>query len=113
VVFAHEDISVGLKRGGVLNIVRRDLELLCPADAIPREIVVDLKDADIGDSLHISHVTLPEGVRPAIGDRDFTIATISAPTIFREEEEEAAAGEEVAEEEGREREAAKPEESTE
>jgi large subunit ribosomal protein L25 len=113
VVFAHEDISLGLKRGGVLNIVRRELELLCPADAIPREIVVDLKDADIGDSLHISHVTLPEGVRPAISDRDFTIATISAPTIFREEEEEAEAGEEVTEEEGREREAAKPEESTE
>jgi large subunit ribosomal protein L25 len=113
VVFAHEDISLGLKRGGVLNIVRRELELLCPADAIPREIVVDLKEADIGDSLHISHVTLPEGVRPAISDRDFTIATISAPTIFREEEEEAEAGEEVAEEEGREREAAKSEESTE
>jgi large subunit ribosomal protein L25 len=113
VVFAHEDISLGLKRGGVLNIVRRDLELLCPADAIPREIVVDLKDADIGDSLHISHVTLPDGVRPAISDRDFTIATISAPTIFREEEEAAEAGEEVAEEEGREREGAKPEESTE
>jgi large subunit ribosomal protein L25 len=113
VVFAHEDISRGLKRGGVLNIVRRELELLCPADAIPREIVVDLKDADIGDSLHISHVTLPEGVRPAITDRDFTIATISAPTVFREEEEEAEAGEEVAEEEGREREAAKPEETAE
>ena len=113
VIFAHEDISVGLKRGGVLNIVRRELELLCPADAIPREIVVDLKDADIGDSLHISHVTLPEGVRPAITDRDFTIATISAPTIFREEEEETEASEEAAEEEGREREAAKPEESTE
>ena len=113
VVFAHEDISLGLKRGGVLNIVRRELELLCPADAIPREIVVDLKDADIGDSLHISHVTLPEGVRPAISDRDFTIATISAPTIFREEEEEAEAGEEVTDEEGREREAAQSEESTE
>jgi large subunit ribosomal protein L25 len=112
VIFAHEDISLGLKRGGVLNIVRRELELLCPADAIPREIVIDLKDADIGDSLHISHVTLPEGVRPAISDRDFTIATISAPTIFREEEE-AVAGEEAAEEEGREREAAKPDESTE
>jgi large subunit ribosomal protein L25 len=114
VVFAHEDISVGLKRGGVLNIVRRELDLLCPVDAIPREIVVDLKDADIGDSLHISHVTLPEGVRPAITDRDFTIATISAPTVFREEEEEAAeAGEEAPEGEAGEREAAKPEESTE
>ncbi len=112
VVFAHEDISRGLKRGGVLNIVRRELELLCPADAIPREIVVDLKDADIGDSLHISHVTLPEGVRPAITDRDFTIATISAPTVFREEEE-AEAGEAAPEGEAREGEAAKPEENTE
>ena len=75
VVFVHEDISPGLKRGGVLNIVRRELELVCPADAIPREIVVDLKDADIGDSLHISHVTLPEGRaagdhRPRLHHRD-------------------------------------------
>jgi large subunit ribosomal protein L25 len=102
VVFANEDISRGLKRGGVLNIVRREVELLCPVDAIPQEIMVDLKDADIHDSLHISQVSLPEGVRPAIADRDFTIATISAPTIIREEEEEAEAaaeGEEAAAEE--------------
>jgi large subunit ribosomal protein L25 len=98
VVFANEDISRGLKRGGVLNIVRREVELVCPVDAIPGEITVDLKDADIHDSLHISQVTLPQGVRPAIADRDFTIATISAPTLMVEEEEEAAAveGEEVA-----------------
>jgi large subunit ribosomal protein L25 len=86
----------------VLNIVRREVELLCPVDAIPQEITVDLKDADIHDSLHISQVSLPEGVRPAIADRDFTIATISAPTIIREEEEEAevaAEGEEAAAEE--------------
>jgi large subunit ribosomal protein L25 len=112
VVFAHEDVSRGLKRGGVLNIVRRELELLCPADAIPGEIVVDLSDADIGDSLHISQVTLPEGVRPAITDRDFTIATISAPTVISEEEE-AEAAEEAEEEEAREREAAEPEETEE
>jgi large subunit ribosomal protein L25 len=112
VVFAHEDVSRGLKRGGVLNIVRRELELLCPADSIPGEIVVDLKDADIGDSLHISQVALPEGVRPAITDRDFTIATISAPTVITEEEE-AEAVEEAEEEEAREREAAEPEESEE
>ena len=102
VVFANEDISRGLKRGGVLNIVRREVELLCPVDAIPREITVDLKDADIHDSLHISQVSLPEGVRPAIADRDFTIATISAPTIIRDEDEEAevaAEGEEAAAEE--------------
>ena len=105
VVFANEDISRGLKRGGVLNVVRREVELMCPADSIPGEITVDLRDADINDSLHISQVTLPEGVRPAITDRDFTIATISAPTVTPEEEEEAAAAEEV-EEEAREREAA-------
>jgi large subunit ribosomal protein L25 len=114
VVFANEDISRGLKRGGVLNIVRRELELLCPVDSIPGEIVIDLKDADINDSVHISQVTLPEGVHPAIADRDFTIATISAPTITPEEEEEAEAVEEAEEEEeAREREAAEPEESEE
>ena len=112
VVFANEDVSRGLKRGGVLNIVRRELELLCPADSIPGEIVVDLKDADINDSVHISQVALPEGVRPAIADRDFTIATISAPTITPEEEE-AEAVEEAEEEEAREREAAEPEETEE
>jgi large subunit ribosomal protein L25 len=102
VVFANEDISRGLKRGGVLNIVRREVELLCPVDAIPGEITVDLKDADIHDSLHISQVSLPEGVRPAIADRDFTIATISSPTIIRDEDEEAevaAEGEEAVAEE--------------
>jgi large subunit ribosomal protein L25 len=92
--------------------VRRELELLCPADSIPGEIVVDLRDADIGDSLHISQVALPEGVRPAITDRDFTIATISAPTVIREEEE-AEAAEEAEAEEAPEREGAEPEESEE
>ena len=87
VVFANEDICRGLKRGGVLNVIRREVELICPADAIPREITVDLKDADIHDSLHISKVSLPEGVRPAIADRDFTIATISPPTVIAEAEE--------------------------
>jgi large subunit ribosomal protein L25 len=113
VVFAHEDISRGIKRGGVLNIVRRELELLCPVDAIPGQIVVDLKDADIGDSLHISQVALPEGVRPAITDRDFTVATISAPSLIREEDEEAEAVGEAEAEEAREREGAEPEESEE
>jgi large subunit ribosomal protein L25 len=111
VVFTNEDISRGLKRGGVLNVVRREVELLCPGDAIPGAITVDLKDADIGDSLHISQVSLPEGVRPAITDRDFTIATISAPTIIREEEEAAAAERE--EEAAREPEAAEQEKSEE
>jgi len=96
VVFLNEEICPGLKRGGVLNIVRRDLELSCPADAIPGEIAVDLVPYDIGDSVHISHVALPEGVRSTITDRDFTIATIAAPTVVREaaaEEQAAAAAE--------------------
>ena len=106
VAFVNEDVSRGLKRGGVLNVVRREVELLCPADAIPREITLDLKDADINDSLHISQVILPEGVRPAIDDRDFTIATISPPTITPEEEEETATPEEAEAEAAREREGA-------
>lgn len=94
VVFLNEDTSPGLKRGGVLNVVRREIELICPADAIPAELELDLAAADIGDSLHISQVALPEGVRPTITDRDFTIATIAAPTVVAEEaaeEQEAAA----------------------
>ena len=91
VVFVNEDVSPGLKRGGVLNIVRREVELVCPADAIPGELTVDLRPFDIGDSVHISHVALPAGARPTIGDRDFTIATISAPTVVAEEAEAAQA----------------------
>jgi large subunit ribosomal protein L25 len=94
VVFVNEDVSPGLKRGGVLNIVRREIELVCPADAIPGELTVDLRPFDIGDSVHISHVALPEGARPTIADRDFTIATISAPTVVAEEAEAAQAAEE-------------------
>jgi large subunit ribosomal protein L25 len=94
VAFLNEDISPGLKRGGVLNVVRREIELVCPADSIPAQIELDLAKADIGDSLHISQVTLPASVHPAITDRDFTIATIAAPTVVAEEaaeEQEAAA----------------------
>jgi large subunit ribosomal protein L25 len=83
----------------VLNLVRREIELICPADAIPSEITLDLGEMDIGDSLHISQVTLPEGVQPEIADRDFTIATISAPSVAEEEVEEEE-GEEVEGEEG-------------
>jgi large subunit ribosomal protein L25 len=83
--FVHEDRSPGIKRGGVLNIVRRTLELICPADAIPGEIVVDLAGREIGDSIHISHVTLPAGVRSAITDRDFTIGSIVPPTVVTEQ----------------------------
>ena len=83
--FVHEEQSPGLKRGGVLNIVRRALELICPADAIPGEIQIDLSGREIGDSIHISHVALPLGVRPAIGDRDFTICSIVPPTVATEQ----------------------------
>lgn len=101
VAFVNEDICRGLKRGGVLNVVRREIEVVCPVDAIPERIEVDLKDADIGDSLHISQVHLPEGVRPTITDRDFTIAAIVPPTVtpVEEEEAEAAAAEREAERE--------------
>lgn len=80
VVFLNEDICPGIKRGGVLNVVRREVELICPADAIPEKIELDLAEADIGDSLHYSHAVVPDEVAPTITDRDFTIATIAAPS---------------------------------
>ena len=86
VVFANEELSPGLKRGGVLNIVRHELELVCAADKIPDEIAVDVTGFDVGDSIHASHVTLPEGSQQAITDRDFTIATIAAPSALKSEE---------------------------
>ncbi len=93
VQFLNEEEAPGLKRGGLLNIVRHEIEMICRADAIPNQIEVDLTGLDIGDSVHISMVTLPDGVAPTITDRDFTIATIAAPTIAVEEEDEAAAAE--------------------
>ncbi|HEY8593725.1 MAG TPA: 50S ribosomal protein L25/general stress protein Ctc [Devosiaceae bacterium] len=84
--FANQEKSAGLKRGGVLNIVRHTVEVTCPADAIPEELVLDLSDTDVGDSLHISAVKLPAGVEPTIKDRDFTIATIAAPSGLRSSE---------------------------
>ncbi|MBX6368775.1 MAG: 50S ribosomal protein L25/general stress protein Ctc [Rhodospirillales bacterium] len=89
--FINHEKAPGLKRGGILNIVRHDLELICTADNIPDAITVDLEGYDIGDSIHISAVTLPEGTRSAITDRDFTIASIAAPSAVREEAREAAA----------------------
>ncbi len=77
VVFRNEEESPGLKRGGVLNIVRREIELVCPINAIPEQIVVDLAEREIGDSIHVSAVALPPDVSPTITDRDFTIATIT------------------------------------
>ncbi len=107
VVFANEEESPGLKRGGVLNIVRREIELLCPATAIPEALHVDLTGLEIGDSVHISDIALPPDCTPTIADRDFTVATVAAPTVITEEEEaaEAAEGEEVEVVEGEEVEA--------
>lgn len=84
VAFLNEEESPGLKRGGLLNVVRHDIEANCRADAIPHHIEVDLTGLEIGDSVHISMITLPEGVAPTI-DRDFTVATIAAPTVVQEE----------------------------
>ena len=83
VVFVNEAASPGLKRGAVLNIVRHELELVCEADKIPDEIAIDVTGLDVGASIHISHVTLPKGVESAITDRDFTIATIVAPSALK------------------------------
>ncbi|EJF86608.1 50S ribosomal protein L25/general stress protein Ctc [Bartonella rattimassiliensis] len=77
--FLNEDIAPGLKKGGVLNIVRHEIECTAPANAIPEAIEIDLSSYSIGDSIHISAVQLPKGVTPIIQDRDFTIATIAAP----------------------------------
>ena len=84
VKFINLDKSPGLKKGGVLNTVRRKVELKCPAENIPNEIVVDLDKAEINTSLKISSVKLPEGVVPTITDRDFVIATVVSPTILVE-----------------------------
>lgn len=86
VIFANEEASPGLKRGGVLNIVRHELELICQADKIPDDIAIDVTGLEVGASIHISHVKLPEGSKSAITDRDFTIATIVAPSGLRSEE---------------------------
>ena len=81
VVFADEDDCRGLKQGGVLNITRHEVELVVDAASIPTELTVSLKGREIGDSIHISDVTLPKGAQPAIEDRDFAIATIVPPTV--------------------------------
>jgi large subunit ribosomal protein L25 len=84
--FIDEELSPGIKRGGVLNLVRHDLELICDAAEIPEQIDISLKGLDVGDSIHISNVTLPKGAKSAIDDRDFTIATIVAPSALKSEE---------------------------
>jgi large subunit ribosomal protein L25 len=94
--FSNEAASPGLKRGGVLNVVRHELDLVCDSDKIPDEIQIDVTGLDIGDSIHISHVTLPAGSVSAITDRDFTIATIVAPSALRSEAGDTEKAEEAA-----------------
>ena len=100
VKFINSEKSPGLKRGGVLNIVRRKVELKCPTENIPKELIVDLENVDIGSSFKISSIKLPENVTPTIQGRDFVVATLAAPTIIKEPEkpaEESAEGAEGAE----------------
>lgn len=96
VQYHNEEKSPGLKRGGILNVVRHAVEVNVPAGSIPDQIDVDLSGYDIGDSIHISAVTLPEGVKPAITDRDFTIATIQNSRAARDTDEAEAEGEDAA-----------------
>jgi len=95
--FTNEDASPGLKRGGVLNVVRHELELVCDAARIPDEIVIDATGFDVGESIHISHVDLPKGAEPTITDRDFTIATIVAPSALKSSEGDTTKSEEEGE----------------
>ena len=89
VKFINQVDSPGLKKGGVLNIVRRKVELKCPAENIPDDLTIDLTGADIGTSIKISSVKLPDNVLPTITDRDFVVATVAAPTIIKEPEKPA------------------------
>ena len=91
VQFINHEKSPGLKRGGVLNIVRRKIELKCPSEKIPESIIIDLDGVDIGESFKISSVKLKEGVTPTILGRDFVIATLAAPTVMKEPEKPAEA----------------------
>mgnify|MGYP000856129494 CR=1 FL=1 len=93
VKFINNEKSPGLKRGGVLNIVRRKVELKCPTDNIPTELIVDLDGVDIGESFKISSIKLPENVTPTIQGRDFVVATLAAPTVMKEPEKPAEAAE--------------------
>jgi large subunit ribosomal protein L25 len=90
VVFTNQEISPGIRRGGMLNIVRHEIDLVCPVEAIPERITISLEGLQIGDSVHITAVKLPDGTRPTIS-RNFTVASIAAPTAVREEQAAAAA----------------------
>ncbi|MEM6476750.1 MAG: 50S ribosomal protein L25/general stress protein Ctc [Pseudomonadota bacterium] len=96
VVFINEEASPGLKKGGVLNVVRHELDLICRSDNIPDEITIDVAGKEVGDSVHISEVTLPDGAESAITDRDFTIATLVAPSALKRDTSEEEETEEVA-----------------
>src|SRR5579864_6290839 len=91
VVFINHERSQGLRRGGILNVVRHGIEMVCSVDNIPERLVVDLDGLDIGDSIHSGAVAMPEGARPVIQERDFTIASIAASSAVREEAAQAAA----------------------
>jgi len=84
--FINDEECPGLRKGGIINAVRHDIELYCPANAIPESIIIDLTGLEMGDSVHISSINLPEGVTPVIDDRDFTIATIAAPSGLKSDE---------------------------
>jgi large subunit ribosomal protein L25 len=88
--FKGQGESPGIKKGGVLNIVRHEIEMICPADHIPNEIVIDISKLDIAETVHISAVTLPEGAKPVVRGRDFTVCSIVASTTVREEQKAAA-----------------------
>ncbi len=94
VVFVNEEESPGLKRGGVLNVVRFELDLMCDADLIPDQIEIDVTGLEIGDSVHLSDITLPDGSESSITDRDFTIAGVAAPSALKSSEAEDGEGEE-------------------
>lgn len=97
--FFNDEKSPGLKRGGVLNVVRHDIEVRCKAGNIPQDIKVDLTGFDIGDSIHISSVTLPEGVKPVITNRDFTIATLQGSRAVIEDAADEAEGDDEGDDE--------------
>ncbi len=97
--FIGDEVCPGIKSGGILNVVRHEVEFSCPANAIPEAIEIDISGLEMNDSIHISTVTLPEGVTPVIDDRDFTIAMISAPSGLKSSESEGEEAEEETEEE--------------
>lgn len=91
IVFTGEEDAPGIKKGGVLNIVRHELELVCDAAEIPSEVTISLAGLEVGDTIHISNVKLPKGTEPTIDDRDFTIATIIAPSAMKADVQESLA----------------------